>query len=271
MQIVVWSNGMEGVGSTTLSSVLATLIAGKYNYKTLITHTMVKDFSMESYLLKPSERELGSANFESNVDGLFRLIKNGKLSRDMIRDYCFSLLSHSNLDFLNTSKLYEVTDNFIQNYLYLLYQANEFYDVVLVDLNVPMEHPMFKKLLKESDVFVLVGSQNTYQTEELIKLVNSEKELIKAYQLKSILVINQFNEQSNISAKKLLDPLKVRKAQVLSYQVDLIDACNKHELVDYVLRQIHSRKDSGFASYIKESTHLVDELMKAFMEVKKHG
>ncbi len=271
LQIVLWSNGHEGVGTTTLSSVLATLIAGKYNYKTLVTHTMIKDLSMESYLLKPNERELACSSFESNVDGLFRLINNGKLTRDMIRDYCFSLLSHSNLDFLNTSKSYEATESFIQNYMYLLFQANEFYDVVVVDLNVPIDHPMFKKVLKDSDVFIVVGNQNSYQLERLVKLVTSEKDMIKSFQLKSLLVLNQFNKSSNIGFKKMLAPVKVRKPEVVSYQVDLIDACNKHELVDFILRQLHNKRDTEFQAYMKEVTHLVDEVMKPFTEVKKHG
>jgi len=271
LQIVLWSNGAEGVGGTTLSCVLATLIAGKYNYKTLLTHTMSKDLSMENYLLKPRERDLVGGTFESNVDDLFRLITNGKLTKDMIRNYCFSLLSHSNLDFLNASKIYELTNVFVQNYMYLLYQANEFYDVVVVDLNIPMDHIMFKKVLKDSDVFVVVGSQNSYQCEKLVQLVNQEKELIKSCQLKSLLVINQFNSLSTISSKKLLAPLKIRKPEVVSYQVELLDACNKHELVDFVLRQLHNKRDTGFSHYIKEVTHLVDEVIKPFMEVKNHG
>ena len=271
LQIVLWSNGNEGVGSTSLSSVLATLVAGKYNYKTLVTHTMVNDLSMESYLLKPTERELNGVNFESNIDGLFRLVNNGKLTKDTIRDYCFSLLSHSNLDFLNTSKLFEATETFMQNYMYLLYQANEFYDVVIVDLNVDMEHPLFKKVLKESDVFVVVGNQNIYSTEKLFEMVNREKELIESYHVKSVFVLNQFNRQSTISPKKLLGSMKMKKIETVSYQVELVDACNKHELVDFTLRQMHNKRDAGFLTYIKEVTHLVDEVMKPYMEVKSHG
>lgn len=271
LQIVLWSNGVEGVGTTTLSSVLATLIAGKYNYKTLITHTMTRDLSMEHYLLKPREKEMSSASFESNVDGLFRLINNGKLTRDMIRDYCFSLLPHSNLDFLNTSKVYDADQKFLQNYLYLLYQAKEFYDVIVVDFNVPMDDPMFKKVLKESDVFIVVGNQNLYHNQELIKQVNEEKEFIKSYNLKTMFVLNQYNRQSQISSKRLMAPLNVKRGEVVSYQVNIADACNKNELVDFILRQLHNKKSSEFTNYIKESVHLVDEVMKPFLEVIKHG
>lgn len=271
LQIVLWSNGADGIGTTTLSSVLATLIAGKYNYKTLITHTMTRDLSMESYLLKPHEHNISSSNFESNVDGLFRLINNGKLTRDMIRDYCFSLLPHSNLDFLNTSKVYEADQKFIQNYMYLLYQAKEFYDVIVVDLNVCIDHPMFKKVLKESDVFIVVGNQNLYHNQKLIQQINEEKEFIKSYNLKTMFVMNQFNRQSHVSSNKLLAPLNVKRGEVVSYQVDLIDVCNKNELVDFVLRQLHNKKSSEFMNYIKEVTHLVDEAMKPYLEVMKHG
>jgi hypothetical protein len=64
--------------------------------------------------------------------------------------------------------------------------------------------------------------------------------------------------------------IKIRKPEVVSYQVELLDACNKHELVDFVLRQLHNKRGTGFSNYIKEVTHLVDEVMKPFMEVKKH-
>ena len=74
-----------------------------------------------------------------------------------------------------------------------------------------------------------------------------------------------------MSAKKLVAPLKVKKPQVISYQVDILDACNKNELVDFVLRQLHNKRETEFSKYIKEMLHLVDEVMKPFMEVKKHG
>ncbi len=267
MQIAVWSNEGKGAGSTTLAAVMATLIAAKYNYKTLVTHTMTGDLSMEEYLLKPLEQEPFRSVGESNVDGLFRLINNGKLAASTVRDYCYSLLAHSNLDFLGTHRLYQATDRHMNNYMYLMYTAKKFYDVTVVDLDVDKEHPLFDRVLRETDILVAVGSQNAYRMQELVGDLKSATEKLKDKKTKVQLVLNRYDRSSGISLKKLTDSLDINHTMTIPYKTEIIDCCNRHELVDYVLRQSHGTKKTGFGGYMKDAAKLVDNVMHQFMEV----
>jgi cellulose biosynthesis protein BcsQ len=267
MQIALWSDGSGGVGTTTVASVMATIIAANYNYKTLITHSLTKDLSMEYYLLKENERTMKGFVGESNVEGLFRLINNGKLTSQMIPNYCFSLFSHSNLDFLNTNKLFEASESFCHNYMYLLYLAKQFYDVIVVDLNVEMNHALFDKVLQESDVFIVVGNQNRHKLTSMISEVNKHKELIRKANMQTHLIINQYNAMSSMGFASFTKNLKIKKPKTLPYQVELIDMCNKNDLVDFTLRQLYNKRSGDFDLYLKTTQDIVSGIMKEFVEV----
>ncbi len=267
MQIAVWSSTLEGEGTTTLTSILATLIAANHNHKTLLTHTLSSDLSMENYILKPGERDRYGQIGEANIDGLFRLINNGKLEANMVKDYCYSLLAHSNLDFLSADKTYELTDSFINNYMYLLHKANQFYDVVLTDLNVSIDSAIFSKILQETNVLIIVGSANSFRLDELMNKINENKELLKAHDLNIIFTLNKYNVNSNMSVKTLIKPYHIKVPIGIPYSVEIIDNCNRNELIDFVLRQIHSKRNGDFNDYLKKVNQLVKQVISLYQEV----
>jgi len=271
MQIAVWSNCIQGAGATTVTTLLATLTAAHHNYKTLLSHTMTGDLSMENYILDEEEinriKEVG----ESGVDGLFRLLKNGKLDPEKIKDYSYSLLSHSNLDFLSSQRVYQDEQGFRHNYLYLLYMARQFYDVVFVDLNVPMESELFSKVLADSDVLLVVGKQNAYQLGELMNKVTHYKDMLRKSNTKILFTINAFDQESTMTVKKLVQPLNIKTPSKITYCVEVIDSCNRHDLVDFVLRHIHSKKKDKVSRFIQDTNQIVEEMMELFQEVANAG
>jgi len=267
MQIALWSNEGKGSGTTTLTSVLATRLAANHNYKIFLTHCLTSDLSMESYLLKPSEHKQLTTLGESNVDGLFRLIKNGKLTKDTVKDYCFSLLAHSNLDFLTTRKGYELDESFNINYGYLLYTARQFYDIALIDLEIPFEHPLFHSVIKETDILVVVCPQNRYRLHQMTLMLEANRGSIEASGTKIIYVINKSNSQSETTKKVAFGK---KKPFLIPYEPDILENCNRGELVDFLLRHCYSRRKNSMSLFMDSVDSIIKEMLKLYEEVNEN-
>ncbi len=266
MQIALWSNKC-GNGVSTLASVLATMIAVKGNYKTLLAHPMIKDMALESYLLSQGERNRYSELGDSGADGLFRLIHNGRLESNVIKDYCFSLLSRSNLDFLYTDNVYEDQVQHHNNFSYLHHKAHDFYDVIVTDLNVSMDHPLFYKTLHEVDVLLVVAGQNRYEITNLMDLLRKEKDKLRDLGLHIQLIIHPFDQRSSLSLKQLVKPFNIKTPLSVSYDIGIKDACNRAKLLDYVLREI-SIDSQRMSPYFKNMDQLVDKVLTWCQEVE---
>lgn len=266
MQIALWSNELRGSGCSTLAGILATTIAANHNYKTFVTHCLTDDLSLEEYLLKSSERQMSNNLGESNVDGLFRLIKNGKLTKDTVKDYCYSLLAHSNLDFLNTRTGYEMDNAFILNYTYLLFMARQFYDVSLIDMEISIENPLFFKVMQETDVLVVVCSQNKYRLRQMHKSLEAHRERIEAAGTKIILVLNQVDGESQVG-NKLIPGLKIDC--IIPYMTEIMDSCNRGELVDFLLRRCYSKRNNSMSQCMDKIQKLIAEILKQYEEDSK--
>jgi len=266
MQIALWSNQNVTAGVSTLAVMLSSMIAVRGNHKTFLSHPMLKDQSLESYLLSDKERERYNDMGETGADGLFRLLKNGRLEADSIKDYSYSLLSRSNLDFLCSKRLYEEMNEHYNNYTYLLRKANDFYDVSVIDLNVELEHPLFYQTLKESDVFIIVVPQNKYLLMELLNVLTKEKDRLRQLNLHIQLVMHPYNHESAMTLKQLLKPHKIKSPMTINYDTSIIDACNRSQLFDYCLREAgfkgHRRKKC-----FSQMDDLVDLVMQWCQEV----
>lgn len=262
MQVVIWSDPNCATGQTTLATLIATLIACKKGYKTFLTSSLLRDESLEHYSLKPFERELDQFIGESNIEGLIRGIKNGKLTKDMIKDYCFSLLAHSNLDLLQSGKVLSDHPDYHRQFEYLLSLVNSYYNISVIDCDLSLEHPLAQQLLKTTDVIVIVGEANRYQFEKLSSICEEKKELIS--KIPKVLVINKW-EKSVVKPfkKKLLalDPIYV------PYYPAIIEQSNQNNLVDYVLRLSYARKNYEAHFFLKTIEKVVERIL-AFGEEK---
>lgn len=266
MKIVLWSNQRGTSGSSTLSAALATMIAVRGNHKTFLSHPMMKDQSLESYLLSEKERTRYSDISETGADGLFRLLQNGRLESEVIKDYSYSLLSRSNLDFLCSKKVYCDEVEHHNNYLYLLHKASEFYDVLVTDLNVPARHPMFYPSLKGADVLLIVAPPSQYALGELMAILSKEKDKLRQMNLHIQLVMHPVDARCSVAVKQIIKPHRIKLPMTISYDSGIKDACNRSNLLDYCLKEStydgHRKK-----VYFKDLEKLAEKVMQWSKEV----
>jgi len=256
MQVVIWSDPTYASGQTTLAILLATMIACRKGYKTFLTSSLIKDESLEHYSLKTFERELDQFIGESNIEGVIRRIKNGKLTKDMIKDYCFSLLAHSNLDMLQSGKTLPDHEEYYHQFGYLMTLANAYYNISVIDCDLALDHPLTQLLLKTTDVLVVVGDPNLYRLEGLSHSCEEAKDLLTS--IPKVFIMNKWE-------KGILKPFKKKIVGVdpvfIPYFPSLIEQANQNNLVDYVLRLSYSKKNYDAHVFLKSIEKAVERIL----------
>ena len=256
MQIVIWSDPKYASGQTTLSILLSTMIACRKGYKTFLTSSLIADESLEYYSLKSFERELEQFVGESNIEGLIRRIKNGKLTKDMIKDYCFSLLAHSNLDMLQSGKTLVDNEEYHTQFGYLISLVNMYYNISVIDCDLELDHSLTKTLLKTTDVMVVVGEPNRYRLEKLSNIFENQEGRIK--EIPKVFIVNKWEKGI---VKPIHKKLMGIEPMYIPYYPTLIEQANQNNLVDYILRLNYSKKNYEAHAFLKSIEKAVERIL----------
>lgn len=263
MQIAVWSNTNKS-GTTLNACVLATILAARHGYKTFITHTLMNNTKMERYLLKPLERQKKLNIGDSSIEALLRTCRNGKLSSDILHNFCQSLLSHSNLDLLDSQESYLENEEENISFLYSLEIAKRFYDISVIDIDSRASEKLLDRMLEGSDVLLMMATPDFY---ELELLREKKKEIEEKHKkLKIIVGVNRYDSRSCFAKNKLLVGQDRKRSFTLPYQVELQDSCNRSDLLDFILRQLHSKRKDGMAEFMNCFENMIKEILLSYQQ-----
>lgn len=266
MQIAVWSNESRS-GTTLCSCVLATLLAARQGYKTFITHSLMNNTKMEKYLLKSSERQAILQIGDTGIEALLRTCRNGKLSPDILHNFSQSLLSHSNLDLLDSQVIYDESEEVNKSFLYYLKIAKRYYDVTVVDLNSKLSKSLMDSVLHESDVLLIVTTVDHFDLEDLR---NRKREIEDKHKnLRVVVLINGYDERSSISKSKLLLGFEKKNTFLIPYQIELQDSCNRSDLLDFMLRQLYSKRRDSMSKYIRQYEEMIKEILVSYQQEER--
>lgn len=248
MQVAILSTHRLA-GGTTLTGVLGTYLAAEHNYKTLMTHTFHKDTSMERYILSDMERNAYNDDvYESNISALMRLIKNGKLTAEDVQNYSFSLLPHSNLDLIFDNTIYDFTKSFGASFQYLMHRAKSVYDIVIIDIPLEWENEHIFEIVDQSEVVILCTTQHQYGNYEFIAKYTERIKSGKKPLHNVLLCVNQYQEKVKYAKRQLAEVYKdiiqgKNEVTIMPYFIDIVNACNNSQLIDYTLRNMQQEKN----------------------------
>lgn len=275
MQIAIWSDPNTTVGTSTMTAALATVIAARYGYKTLMCTTMTRDLSLLSYCsllyasaMNHEEDDLG----ESDMDRLLRLIQHGKLTAADIPNYCYSLLSHSNLDMLGSYRTYEVHQGYEVTYRYLLHQARQFYELVMVDLDRDLSCDLARGLLEESEGLIVVLPPNEVRQKHIIRQLDAWYK-DKVTKMEISFIVNGIPQDMSIRKREIAkrcSQYTTLPVTYIPYHTPVIEQSNEHQLVDYLLRHSHDHRRKGENTFLDTLEGFVEGML-AHKEVQTVG
>jgi len=266
MPIVSFWNPVENAASSTTSSIVAvsSMLWWKGKYKTLITQTHYNDFTLESAFFNMDK--LGSKGSldiaDTGVDALDRLLRSNKLAPESIPNYSKGISAESRLELL-----YGTFKNDLDSYARILETfptiidyANQYYDIILLDLNKGTSNEQINKLLQKSDLIVLTMNQSMLH----LKKVFAAMENLKILQEKPVIpVIGKYDKYSKYQERNIARVFNYKKKMyTIPYNTQFFDACNDGTVAKFMIenRKANVALDrNGF--FIGETEKLVDAIL----------
>ena len=281
--ITFWNDGREQSGRTLASVAVATRMAIERNSKILLISTSIADNTIQNCFWG-SEKQKKSNIFapqasdvavETGIEGLFKLLTSNKLESSIITDYT-KVVFKNRLEVLlgpsgSTARSLEGNledfkkyENF---YAELIRIANQYYDIVIVDLDKMVNMKLKEDILKMSDVNVFVLSQKLESIERYRELKQKNGEVINN---RCIPVIGKYLSKYKYNSKNIARYLQEKKEfDVLPYNLLYMGAAEEAGVVDLFLK-LKNIKDKNDENYIfmQNSLDLTNNILKKLQDMQ---
>lgn len=263
--ITFWNDSREQTGQTLTTIAVATRMAIERNIKILLISTSVNDPTINKcYWSQQNVKASGLFNTrvnttsvmsENGIDGLFKLIASNKLTPSIITDYT-KVVFKGRLEVItgltgskdrsqeeNLQELKRITESYVE----LIKIANQYYDMVIVDLDKRLDAKLKKDILELSNVNVLVLSQ---KMESLNRYNELKKQNDEFTNFKCIPVVGKYIKNYKYNSKNIARYLQEKKElDVLPLNLLYMEATEEAKVVDLFLR-LKNIKDKTDENYI---------------------
>lgn len=239
--ITFWGATKKQTNQTAAVIASALQMAIDRNLKILIV-----DASFQSKEIKSafSEREetkkslfnlnsnLGKVDISSGIEALLSAVASNKTSPEIIKNYTIPLLS-GRLDVLYGMKTMDKTvfDNSLIKFKEMLSIANQYYDLIYVDLQKGEKTVAINEILKLSDIIVYPLEQRLGQIEEFEKIWNQDENF--KGKLKIIPLITREDRFSKYNCDNISRKLGVRpRIPSMTYNTLFMEAMQEGKVLE---------------------------------------
>lgn len=244
----------KGLGRTTVSSILA-LELSNLGKKVLVIDNNYTYCDLNTFLM---------ADSDYCIDDIKPYLDSNSLTIAILKNFTTKVAN--NLELLSGSKLRAVDSTLEAKDIEKIKNISEkAYDFIIIDNKTK---PQFN-VLEIVDIHMLVVIQNqhnkTYYDDFVNKLTNEEREMMKEIKKKSLVIINQYEDE----IKYDVSPLKkiVTEGQILKINrsPNLIDFCNGYK---YHLNEVNTKNVKKIIGRIAEEKGNKKGLKSKFKNLK---
>ena len=281
--VTFWNDGREQSGRTLTSIAVATRMAIERNNKILLISTSLDDptlkncFWGEEYSknTKLFNNKNSGIAVENGIEGLLKLVTSNKLTPTAITDYTKVILKgrleviagFSSSDSMTPEENLEQYKKMQNCYIDLIRTANQYYDIVLVDLEKTLSSKVKQDILKISDANVFVLSQKMDSINRYKELKQKNEDLIKN---RCVPVIGKYMSQFKYNSKNIARYLEQRKElDLLPFNFLYMEAAEEVGVVDLFLK-LKNVKDKTDENYIFMECilNLMNNIVKKLQELQ---
>lgn len=244
--VTFWNSSKQQTGQTLSIAAIATYMAIEHNYRILVISTTNREdnFRRCFWEQKKKKKNLGifgpNANLEieNGIEGLARIIRSNKIAPEIITNYT-KVVFKDRLEILLGSKTNVKEDGTIdaevQNvYPDIITTANQYYDIVLVDLDDNIEKETQKTIMHQSDIVVVNIGQRLRDIEKYSEL---KQQMTMLQTKKVILMIGKYDKFSKYNAKNITRYLgEKNKIQTIPYNTLFFEAAEEAGVPDLFLK-----------------------------------
>lgn len=281
--VTFWNDDREQTGKTLCSVAVATRMAIERNNRILLISTSFQDPTMKNCFfgnniqknLKLFGGKVTNIAVENGIEGLIKLITANKLSPSVITDYT-KVVFKGRLEVINSFKgkkgdsfeeNYEEYKKIQKYYIELIRMANQYYDMVIVDLDKTMSKEMQKEILNISNLNVIVLSQKKANLDRYKELAQTNKNINNP---KTIPVIGKYTSHSKYNVKNITRYLEEKKEiDVIPFNLLYFEAAEEANVTDLFLK-LKNVKDTSDENYIfmQDVLKLMEKIIKRLQELQ---
>ena len=259
--VTFWNDSREQTGKTLTAVAVATKMAIERNFKILLISTAYKDPTMKNCFWVSANKKKNTLvpmknniAVENGIEGLSKLIKSNKIQPSIITDYT-RVIFKNRLEVLSgyVGEIDKNNDENLQDYhglsdcyIELIKLANQFYDMVLVDLDNKLQESVKKEILEMSNVNVLVLSQRIVSLDNYNDMKNNKSQFINP---KCIPVIAKYNKKTKYNKKNIMKYLDEKKdLNLVPFNTLFFEAAEEANVTEFFLK-LRDIKDTTDTNY----------------------
>ena len=240
--VTFWNSGKEETGKTLAIAAISTYMAIEHNYRILVISTSKDDKTIENcfWKQKKAKKNLGLFGPNTNiamgegVDGLIKIMKSNKLAPENITNYT-KIVFKDRLEILqsykgNSEEYKTITDMYPD----IINLANNYYDLVLVDLDSNMNSYAVEKILGVSNLVVINLSQRLTSIDNFLEI--KEKDAMFKSK-KTLLLVGRYDKYSKYSIKNISRYMNEKNiVSTIPYNTLFFEAAEEGKVPDLFLR-----------------------------------
>lgn len=265
--VTFWNNGREQTGKTLSMAAISTYMAIEHNYRILVISTGYKDETLKRCFWKEKKvrKNLGlfgpntNTSLESGIVGLSKIISSNKISSENITNYT-KIIFKDRLEILESFSGGEADYEKLKKlYPEIISLANNYYDLVFVDLDNEMEKEISDKILENSNLVIANINQRLYSIDRFMEL----KETIPVLNSKKVLVlIGRYDKFSKYTVKNITRYMKEKnKVLTIPYNTLFFEASEEAKVPELFFNIKSLENDERNSVFVEEIKRASENIM----------
>ncbi|CAH8721299.1 hypothetical protein P4K96_22790 [Bacillus cereus] len=253
-QISFWGI-QHGLGGTSNTAALAAMIGMEFQLRTLVSQPQWSDMTLEGCFRKSINQYMHKDFLNmtgGGIDALERLVRSNKVNRESIKNNAL-LIERDRLDLLSgTEKLERSQFENLSEIINLIYhKAQEYYDLVLLDVHSGSNSSVTNNILNNSDLIVVCLNQNLRVLE---KYFSEKEQLPPALKEKPhLLVLGQYDLNSKYKIKNIANKYSYKgKILTVPYNTAFMDHFNDGDVKGFFYKNRNVTKNQDNYRFIQE-------------------
>lgn len=275
--VAFWSDGKEQTGKTSSIVAIATYMAIQHNYKVLLVSTSFNDKTMENCFWKEKKQNrnfglFNSTNINTNIamvngiEGISKLIRSNKLVPENITNYTKIVFSNTLEVLTGYTGNREKYDDIKNDYPQVINMANNYYDIVLVDLDNKMGEELVKQILDISNLVVVNLTQRLSNIDKFIKI---REQLQALKDRKTLLLFNKYDKYSKYTIKNISRYMKEKnKVSTIPYNTLFFEACEEGRVPDLFLKIRKTQEDDRNGFFLAEVGRTIENIIYRLQDLQ---
>ncbi len=172
----------------------------------------------------------------NGIEGLAKAIISNKASPEIITNYT-KIIFKNRLEVLPgiKSEDYEEYKRLKPVYADIIRTANQYYDLIFVDVNKGLDDETTREILKLSDLIVVNITQRLRLINDYIEL---KKEGFLAQKKNTLLLVGRYDRYSKYNSKNMARYIGEREVFTVPYSTLFFEAANEGKVADFFLSEI---------------------------------